>query len=126
MPYLRRLFLVPPDFEDALSAYLWSAGTLGVRSDAAPDGRVLLEAWFAPEAPAVEVDWPGAELTAEEVVPDTDWLSESGRSGAARSATMVVRRQLSGSKSARISALERPPSRSWRVRDRSMSARNPG
>jgi len=75
MPYLRRLFLVPPDFEDALSADLWSAGTLGVRSDAAPDGRVLLEAWFAPEAPAVEIDWPGTELTAEEVVPDTDWLA---------------------------------------------------
>lgn len=76
MPYLRRLFLVPPDFEDALSADLWAAGTLGVRSDAAPDGRVLLEAWFSPEAPPFEVDWPGAELTAEEPVPDTDWLAE--------------------------------------------------
>jgi ribosomal protein L11 methyltransferase len=76
MPYLRRLFLVPPDFEDALSADLWAAGTLGVRSDAAPDGRVLLEAWFAPDAPPFEVEWPGAELTAEEPVPDTDWLAE--------------------------------------------------
>jgi ribosomal protein L11 methyltransferase len=76
MPYLRRLFLVPPDFEDALSADLWAAGTLGVRSDTAPDGRVLLEAWFTPEAPPFEVEWPGAELTAEEPVPDTDWLAE--------------------------------------------------
>lgn len=76
MPYLRRLFLVPPDFEDVLAADLWSAGTLGVRSDAAPDGRVLLEAWFAPDAPPFLVDWPGAELTAEEPVPDTDWLAE--------------------------------------------------
>jgi len=75
MPYLRRLFLVPPDFEDALSADLWSEGTLGVRSDAAPDGRVLLEAWFAPDAPEVEIGWPGTELSAEEVIPETDWLA---------------------------------------------------
>lgn len=76
MPHLRRLFLVPPDLEDAFSADLWEAGTLGVRSDAAPDGRVLLEAWFAPDAPPFGVEWPGAEMTAEEPVPDTDWLAE--------------------------------------------------
>jgi ribosomal protein L11 methyltransferase len=76
MPYLRRLFLVPPDLEDAFSADLWEAGTLGVRSDAAADGRVLLEAWFVPEAPPFAVGWPGAEMTAEEPVPDTDWLAQ--------------------------------------------------
>jgi ribosomal protein L11 methyltransferase len=76
MPYLRRFFLVPPDLEDALSADLWEAGTLGVRSDAAADGRVLLEAWFAPEVPPFMVDWPGAVMTGEEVVPDTDWLAQ--------------------------------------------------
>jgi len=76
MPYLRRLFLVPADLEDAFSADLWEAGTLGVRSDAAADGRVLLEAWFAPEAPPFEIEWPGAEMTAEEPVPDTDWLAQ--------------------------------------------------
>jgi ribosomal protein L11 methyltransferase len=76
MPYLRRFFLVPPDLEDALSADLWEAGTLGVRSDAAPDGRVLLEAWFAPEAPPFAVEWPGAVMTGEEMVPDTDWLAQ--------------------------------------------------
>lgn len=76
MPYLRRLFLVPPDFEDALAADLWEAGTLGVRSEDAADGRVLLDAWFAPDAAPFAVEWPGAELTAEEPVPDTDWLAE--------------------------------------------------
>src|SRR5262249_46702022 len=76
MPYLRRFFLVPPDFEHGLAADLWSAGTLGVRSETAPDGRALLEAWFAPDAPPFEVDWPGAEMTAEETVPDTDWLAD--------------------------------------------------
>jgi ribosomal protein L11 methyltransferase len=76
MPYLRRFFLVPPDLEDALSADLWEAGTLGVRSDAAPDGRVLLEAWFAPDALPFAVDWPGAVMTGEEAVPDTDWLAQ--------------------------------------------------
>jgi ribosomal protein L11 methyltransferase len=76
MPYLRRLFLVPPELEDDFSADLWEAGTLGVRSDAAADGRVLVEAWFAPDAPPFEVSWPGIEMTAEEPVPDTDWLAE--------------------------------------------------
>jgi len=76
VPYLRRLFLVPPDFEDALAADLWQAGTLGVRSEDAAGGRVLLEAWFAPDAAPFAVDWPGAELTAEEPVPDIDWLAE--------------------------------------------------
>jgi ribosomal protein L11 methyltransferase len=76
MPYLRRLFLVPPELEDDFSADLWEAGTLGVRSDAAADGRVLVEAWFTPDAPPFEVAWPGIEMTAEEPVPDTDWLAE--------------------------------------------------
>jgi ribosomal protein L11 methyltransferase len=47
-----------------------------VRSDDAADGRVLLEAWFAPDAAPFTVDWPGAELAAEDLVADTDWLAE--------------------------------------------------
>lgn len=76
MPYLRRFFLVPPELEDVVSADLWEAETLGVRSETAADGRVLLEAWFAPDAPPFAVAWPGVEMSGEDVVPDTDWLAE--------------------------------------------------
>jgi ribosomal protein L11 methyltransferase len=76
MPYLRRLFLVPHEFEDVLSADLWEAGTLGIRSEESADGRMLLEAWFAADAAPFAVEQSGAELTAEEPVPDTDWLAE--------------------------------------------------
>jgi ribosomal protein L11 methyltransferase len=76
MPYLRRFFLVPADQEDDVAAELWEAGTLGVRSDPAPQGRVLLEAWFAPDAPPVDLSWLEVEAAGEETVPDTDWLAE--------------------------------------------------
>lgn len=79
MPYLRRIYLVPPDLEDAFSADLWMEGTLGVRSDATPDGRVRLEAWFPEGAPPWDGDdWPsrGAVVVGEEEQPDTDWLAE--------------------------------------------------
>lgn len=79
MPYLRRIYLVPPDLEDAFSADLWMEGTLGVRSDAAPDGRVRLEAWFPAGAPPWDGDdWPsrGVAVVGEEEQPDTDWLAE--------------------------------------------------
>jgi ribosomal protein L11 methyltransferase len=76
MPYLRRFFLVPADLEDDVSAELWEAGTLGVRSDPAPEGRVLLEAWFAPNASPLDLSWMDIEAVGEETVPDTDWLAQ--------------------------------------------------
>jgi ribosomal protein L11 methyltransferase len=75
MPYLRRIYLVPPDLEDAFVGDLWLAGTLGVQSTAGADGRVRLEAWFpGGSAPAVPLP-PGVEPAAEEPVPDADWLA---------------------------------------------------
>ncbi len=78
MPYLRRVYLVPPHLEDFFVADLWEAGTLGVMSNAAPDGRLRLEAWFAAEAPPWDRDdWPaqGVDFAAEELVAETDWLA---------------------------------------------------
>lgn len=74
MPYLRRLYLLPPDLEDSFVGDLWLAGTLGVQSTPASEGRVRLEAWFSPEAPPVPVG-PGVVLEAEEPVADTDWFA---------------------------------------------------
>lgn len=74
MPYIRRLYLLPPDLEDSFVGDLWLAGTLGVQSTPASEGRVRLEAWFSPEAPPVPVG-PGVVLEAEEPVPDTDWFA---------------------------------------------------
>jgi ribosomal protein L11 methyltransferase len=59
MPYLRRIFLLPPALEDSFSADLWLEGTLGVLSTTESDGRLRLEAWFAEGTPAWEPgDWP--------------------------------------------------------------------
>ncbi|HSF44200.1 MAG TPA: 50S ribosomal protein L11 methyltransferase [Thermoanaerobaculia bacterium] len=74
MPYIRRLYLLPPDLEDGFVGELWLAGTLGVQSTTAPDGQVRLEAWFSPEAPPVPAV-PGVVLETEEPVPDTDWFA---------------------------------------------------
>lgn len=81
MPHRVRTYLVPPELEDAFVAELWMRGTQGVRSDAAPDGRVRLEAWFAPDAPPLDPEdaaaWRarGIEPVADEVQPDKDWLA---------------------------------------------------
>jgi ribosomal protein L11 methyltransferase len=74
MPHLRRFYLLAPDLEDSLMADLWLAGTLGVHSSAAPDGRLRLEAWFPLEAAPLHVG-SGIELAAEEIIPDADWLA---------------------------------------------------
>jgi ribosomal protein L11 methyltransferase len=74
MSYLRRIYLLPPDLEDSFVAELWLAGTLGVQSTNAADGRLRLEAWFAPETPPVPAG-PGVILETEEPVPDTDWFA---------------------------------------------------
>lgn len=75
MPYLRRIYLVPPDLEEPFVGDLWLAGTLGVQTTAEADGRVRLEAWFpAGSAPGGTLP-PGVEAVADEPVPDADWLA---------------------------------------------------
>lgn len=75
MPYLRRIYLVPPDLEEPFVGDLWLAGTLGVQTTAEADGRVRLEAWFpAGSAPGGTLP-PGVEPVADEPVPDSDWLA---------------------------------------------------
>jgi ribosomal protein L11 methyltransferase len=74
MPHLRRIYLLPPDLEDAAVVVLWMAGTLGVQSSTAADGRLRLEAWFPLESEAFEM-LPGAELEIEDTVPDADWFA---------------------------------------------------
>ncbi|HYO13181.1 MAG TPA: 50S ribosomal protein L11 methyltransferase [Thermoanaerobaculia bacterium] len=75
MPYLRRIYLVPPDLEEPFVGDLWLAGTLGVQTTADADGRVRLEAWFpAGSAPGGTLP-PGVEPVADEPVPDSDWLA---------------------------------------------------
>jgi ribosomal protein L11 methyltransferase len=74
VPHLRRIYLLPPDLEDAAVAVLWMAGTLGVQSSTAGDGRLRLEAWFPLDSESFEMI-PGAELEIEDVVPDADWFA---------------------------------------------------
>lgn len=74
MPHLRRFYLLPPDLEDLAVADLWEAGTLGVQSTTAADGRTRLEAWFPLDAGPVEMG-SGIEEDGEETVPDEDWFA---------------------------------------------------
>jgi ribosomal protein L11 methyltransferase len=74
LPHLRRFYLLPPDLEDLAVADLWEAGTLGVQSTTAADGRTRLEAWFPLDTGPVEMG-PGIEEDGEETVPDADWLA---------------------------------------------------
>jgi len=50
------------------------AGTLGVQSATAADGRLRLEAWFPLDTDPIEM-LPGVELETEETVPDADWFA---------------------------------------------------
>jgi ribosomal protein L11 methyltransferase len=85
MPYLRRVYRLPAELEDALVADLWQAGTLGVSTESEPDGRLRLTAWFEPPAPAAlpapAVPGPAAavECLSEDELPDTDWMAEYRR-----------------------------------------------
>jgi ribosomal protein L11 methyltransferase len=78
MPHLRRIYLLPPDLEESAVALLWMAGTVGVQSTTAGDGRLRLEAWFPmdsePLDDALEM-LPGAELETADTVPDADWFA---------------------------------------------------
>ena len=53
------------------------AGTLGVQSATAADGRLRLEAWFPlrPSRSTISEMPPGVELEVEETVPDADWFA---------------------------------------------------
>jgi ribosomal protein L11 methyltransferase len=72
MPYLRRIYLLPPELEEVVLADLWAAGTVGVQSSEA-DGEVRLEAWFSTEPNLPER--PGVALSFQDTVPDLDWLA---------------------------------------------------
>jgi ribosomal protein L11 methyltransferase len=74
MPHLRRIYLLPPDLEDAAVAVLWMAGTVGVQATSASDGRLRLEAWFPLGSEPCEMI-PGAELEIEDIMPDADWFA---------------------------------------------------
>ena len=74
MAYLRRIFLVPAALEDLFTARLWAARTLGVQSEESQDGRVRLDAWFAPNAAPVAL-LPETQLLGEQSVPDADGLA---------------------------------------------------
>lgn len=83
MSYLRRVYLLPAEVEDRLVAELWLAGTLGVRTEVAEDGRVRLEAYFAGgnggaggELAVDEREWmAGVERVSEETFGDADWMA---------------------------------------------------
>lgn len=75
MPYLRHVYLLPPDLEEIVLVDLWSAGTLGVQSSSGPDGEVRLEAWF-PEGSEPDVpERPGVRPGLRDTIVDADWLA---------------------------------------------------
>jgi ribosomal protein L11 methyltransferase len=81
MPYLRRVYRLPAEFEETLVADLWQEGTLGVSTESEPDGRLRLTAWFdhgSLSAPACGTG-PGIEFLSEDELPDTDWMAEYRR-----------------------------------------------
>jgi len=78
MPHLRRIYLLPPDLEDSAVALLWMAGTVGVQSTTAADGRLRLEAWFPLDSEPLDdvlEMLPGAEVETADTVPDADWFA---------------------------------------------------
>jgi ribosomal protein L11 methyltransferase len=82
--YLRRRYRLSAAGEEMAVADLWMAGTLGVVSETAPDGAVVLTAYFegpeAAAAPAPPLAGGGAiEYLGEEELPETDWLAEYRR-----------------------------------------------
>lgn len=66
---------VAADDEDLATAALWEAGTAGLEVCSAPEGRVLLLAYFADEAPPLTLALlpPGAALEPTPV-PEVDWV----------------------------------------------------
>jgi ribosomal protein L11 methyltransferase len=82
VPYVRRRYRVSVADEETAVAELWLAETLGVESEAAPDGAVVLTAYFEGAGATVMVArFGGGTLDAFEEVelPDTDWMAEYRR-----------------------------------------------
>nr|MDP9121361.1 50S ribosomal protein L11 methyltransferase [Acidobacteriota bacterium] len=80
MRYLRRVYHLPPELEEAFAADLWPAGTLGLRVDQQPSGLLRIEAWFDGDAsapPPLGEDWRarGVDTVFEETLAETDWLA---------------------------------------------------
>lgn len=76
MPYRRLAYLLPAELEDPLVADLWLAGTLGVQSVAAADGRLQVEAYFETGVELAEEDVPFASfLTSDGPLDEADWFA---------------------------------------------------
>jgi ribosomal protein L11 methyltransferase len=75
MPYLRRVYLLPPELEELVLADLWAAGTVGVQTSAGEDGEVRLEAWFPEDADPWLPERSEVVLSFQDTVPDLDWLA---------------------------------------------------
>lgn len=90
--YVRRRFLVPPDREDDLAAWLVAAcGALGCEVHVPGEGadgvgatvdrsrKVTLDAWFPGHSAAPRLDpkrWPGVVTVGADGVAKRDWLEE--------------------------------------------------
>jgi ribosomal protein L11 methyltransferase len=82
--YLCRRYRLSAAEEEMAVADLWMAGTLGVLSETAPDGSVLLTAYFdaldaAAPAAASPLSGGAIECLGEEELPETDWMAEYRR-----------------------------------------------
>jgi len=76
MPYRRLAYLLPAELEDPLVADLWLAGTLGVQSVAAADGRLQVEAYFETGVELAEEEIPFASfLTSDGPLDEADWFA---------------------------------------------------
>lgn len=74
--YRRLLYRVRARHHEALAAWLWSAGTLGLEELAAPPGWARFVAYFAAgEAPGPAPAALGATLESEAEQPQEDWLA---------------------------------------------------
>ena len=78
--YQLRVFSLPADLEDRLTAELWALGALGFETREAGEGRVRLDAYFPASDLAEELDlelWArlGLELLVSEELEDRDWLA---------------------------------------------------
>jgi ribosomal protein L11 methyltransferase len=76
-------YLVAAPREEAVTALLWEAGTLGIETREEKDGRVRVEGWFGGEVAAdplagcagTGVEAPGVEALGGRRVEEADWLA---------------------------------------------------
>ncbi len=79
MAFLRRLYRLPLELEEPVSALLWAAGSQGLHQvgdarDPAPTGLLLLEAYFEAGTPEPPFLPPAVELVQEDLLEPQDWL----------------------------------------------------